>query len=61
MAGYDHFGRLARIADPGDDFSISPTLVITYHEPASPDLPLWVELQQKIDATTSQVRKIFNG
>jgi YD repeat-containing protein len=51
-ARYDELGRLIKVVQPGDDIDLSPTLVITYHDPMTSTVPLWIELQQKIDDAT---------
>jgi RHS repeat-associated protein len=56
-ADYDGYGRLWKIARPGDDLN-GPTIEITYHDTT----PFWTQATQKLDGgLTLSVRKFYNG
>jgi len=58
-ADYDIYGRIVKIARPGDDLATSPTLQFAYQDSA---IPFWTAATQKIDASHSlTVRKFYNG
>jgi RHS repeat-associated protein len=59
-AAYDPYGRLWKIARPGDDLN-SPTIELSYHD-ATATTPFWTQATQKLDGGLSfSVRKFYNG
>jgi RHS repeat-associated protein len=58
---YDEFGRLKKVAKPGDSLA-DPTYQFTYHDSPTMTFPYWTEAIPKIDAGQSYViRKFYNG
>jgi RHS repeat-associated protein len=58
VADYDAYGRVVKIARPGDTLA-SPTIQVTYYDTV---IPFWTQATQKTSATQSfSVRKFYNG